>query len=181
MMIATTESSAPREDLPSPWVVRWSALLPPSATVLDFACGAGRHARFLAARGHRILAVDRDAEKLSILAEVPGITTSHQDLESGAWTFQEREFSAVVVTNYLFRPRLPLLLQVLDRGGVLVYETFAQGNERFGRPSNPDFLLLPGELLEVCRAQFRIVAYEDVEVDKPRPAMVQRIAAVRTG
>lgn len=179
MTTRSTDREAPAPESASPWVVRWAALIEPSARVLDLACGAGRHARFLAARGHHVTAVDRDAAALADLADTPGITALCRDLEDGPWPFDEREFGAVVVTNYLYRPRLPLLLHVLERRGVLVYETFARGNERFGRPRNPDFLLFPGELLDVCRAQCRIVAYEDVEVDRPRPAMVQRIVAVR--
>jgi SAM-dependent methyltransferase len=168
----TTEVSA--------WVARFAPLIASGAHALDLACGGGRHARYLAARGCTVEAVDRDAEALLGLSGAASIVVRHADLESGAWPYADAGFGAVVVTNYLFRPLLPLIAASLAPGGVLIYETFAQGNESYGRPSNPDFLLAPGELLGVARAaRLRVVAYEDGYVEFPKPAVVQRIAAVR--
>lgn len=162
---------------PSPWVVRWAGLIRPGGEVLDLACGAGRHARYLASLGFEVCAVDRDA---GLFPNPPaGVRLQAADLEAGPWPFAARRFDAIVVTNYLHRPLLPLLAASLEPGGVLVYETFARGNERFGKPSNPDFLLLPGELLDVARGRLRVVAYEDLVVGEPRPAAVQRLCARR--
>jgi SAM-dependent methyltransferase len=164
---------------PSPWVVRWSERVPAGGRVLDLACGTGRHARFLAARGYPVEAVDRHSEMLAGLVAVQGVTTRCADLEGGPWPFEGERFSGIVVTNYLHRPLFPRLLTALAAGGVLIYETFAVGNERYGRPSNPDFLLKPGELLDLVRGQLRVIAYEDLFVPEPKPAMVQRICAIR--
>lgn len=163
---------------PSPWVVRWAAEIPAGGAVLDLACGAGRHATFLGGRGHAVTAVDRDAALLAALEATPGVETVQADLEGAPWPFPGRRFAGVVVTNYLHRPLFPALLEALLPGGVLIYETFAAGNERYGRPSNPDFLLRPGELLEVARGRMRVLGYEDVFVPAPQPAMVQRICAL---
>jgi SAM-dependent methyltransferase len=162
---------------PSAWVVRFAGLIRPGGRALDVACGGGRHARLLASLGHAVEAVDRDAPALAGLADVAGVRTTCADIEGGAWPYPGARFDAVVVTNYLHRPLLPVLVSSLAQGGVLLYETFARGNERYGRPSNPEFLLEPGELLRACAA-LRIVAYEDVRVDVPRPALVQRICAI---
>jgi SAM-dependent methyltransferase len=162
---------------PSPWVVRWASLVRPGGEVLDLACGAGRHSRYLAKLGFEVVAVDRDA---SLLADPPpGVLPVESDLEGGPWPFPGRRFDAIVVTNYLYRPLLPVLAGSLEAGGLLIYETFARGNERFGKPSNPDYLLEPGELLDAVRGQLRVVAYEDVVVDSPRPAALQRLCARR--
>lgn len=165
---------------PSAWVVRWSGLVPAGGRVLDIACGSGRHARFFAARWHPVEAVDRDPAKLEPLARVPGISTLCADLEKGPWPYAGQLFSGIVVTNYLHRPLFPHLLAALAKGGVLIYETFAAGNERYGRPSNPAFLLKPGELLEAVRGRLRVIAFEELDVSEPRPAAVQRICAIRT-
>lgn len=162
---------------PSAWVLRWAPLVEPGAAVLDVACGAGRHARLFAARGHPVVAVDRDAAAGELLAGAAGVRFELDDLETGRWSAGGRRFGAVVVTNYLHRPLFPALLEALAPGGLLVYETFAAGNERFGRPSNPDFLLQPGELIERARGRLRVLAYEDLEVAEPKPAMLQRICA----
>ena len=160
---------------PSPWVARWAPLIRPGGEVLDVACGNGRHARFLARLGCEVVAVDRD---VSLFRDAPaGVALVEADLEAGPWPFAGRRFDAIVVTNYLHRPLLPTLAGSLEPGGVLVYETFAQGNERFGKPSNPAFLLAPGELLEAVRGRLRVVAYEDLVVDTPRPAAIQRLCA----
>ena len=162
---------------PSAWVVRWAERIPAGGRVLDLACGNGRHARYLAGRGHPVEAVDRDPALLAGLAGVPGIAPRCADLESGPWPYEGQKFAGIVVANYLHRPLFPRLLQALAPEGALIYETFAAGNERFGKPSNPAFLLKPGELLEVVRGRLRVIAYEDLEVSDPRPAAVQRICA----
>ena len=168
-----------RED-PSPWVARFAPHLPDGGRVLDLACGGGRHTRFLLQKGHRVLAVDRDVSRLEDLAGQDRLEILQCDLESGAVpAFLQQTFDGVVVTNYLHRPLLPALLAMVGPGGLLIYETFAAGNERFGRPSNPDFLLKPGELLTWLGGSLRVLAYEDLEVSQPKPAAVQRICARR--
>jgi SAM-dependent methyltransferase len=162
---------------PSPWVRRWAAFIRPGGAVLDLAAGAGRHARFLARMGFEVDAVDRDA---SLFADPPPeVRLLQADVEEGAWPYEGRLFDGIVVTNYLHRPLLPLLVRSLEPGGVLVYETFAHGNEKFGKPSNPSFLLAPGELLETVRGKLRVLAFEDLVVSDPRPAAIQRLAARR--
>lgn len=169
----------------SAWVQRWSSLVPAGCTVLDVACGLGRHTRWFLARGHRVFAVDRSAEAIDgTRALAPSDTvgrleTRVADLEAGPWPFAGQRFDAVVVTNYLWRPLLPVIVDGVAPGGVLIYETFAAGNEAFGKPSRADFLLQPGELLEAC-AGLRVVAFEDGYLNGP-PRRVQRIAAVRAG
>lgn len=171
----------PRHHLfdPSPWVRRWGRVIPPGGRVLDVACGSGRHARYFAQRGYRVNAVDRDPEAIALVGGVPGIETLIADLEDGPWPYAGARFAGIVVCNYLHRPLFPPLLAALEEGGVLIYETFARGNERYGRPSNPDFLLKPNELLEAIRGRLRVVAFEEGLVSHPKTAMVQRICAVR--
>jgi SAM-dependent methyltransferase len=165
---------------PSHWVRQWAHLIAPGGTVLDVASGAGRHARWLAARGHPVAALDRDAAALATMRDVAGIATLECDLEGAPWPLpDDARFAAVVVTNYLHRPLMPRLIDALAPGGVLIYETFAQGNETVGKPSNPAFLLAPGELLAVCVPALRVIAYEDGFLPQPREAFVQRICAVR--
>lgn len=163
-------------DNPSRWVRRFAPLVPPGE-VLDLACGSGRHARLFAALGHPVLAVDRDPAALAASAG-QGITVMQHDLEAdgAVWPFAAGRFAGIVVTNYLHRPLMAQLMASLAPGGVLVYETFAIGNEAFGKPSNPAFLLRPGELLDVAAAAgLRVIAFEDGRVELPKPAMVQRI------
>ncbi len=165
-------------DAVSTWVRRFAPLAP-AGEVLDLACGGGRHARHFAALGYEVLALDRDPDALNAAAG-SGIGTRQLDLEDPAlaWPFAPGRFAAIVVTNYLHRPLLPALLASLAPDGVLIYETFARGNEAFGKPSNPAFLLEPGELLAVAaQAGLRVLAYEDGVVEDPRPAMVQRLCA----
>ncbi|HXF77397.1 MAG TPA: class I SAM-dependent methyltransferase [Usitatibacter sp.] len=162
---------------PSAWVRRWAASIRPGGAVLDVAAGSGRHSRFLASLGFEVEAVDRDVSQLAGAA--PGVRATEADVEAGPWPFAGRRFDAIVVTNYLHRPLLPILVDSLEPGGLLVYETFARGNERFGKPSNPAFLLAPGELLEAVRGRLRVLAFEDLVVDSPAPAAIQRIAARR--
>ena len=167
---------------PSAWVQRWSHLVAERGVVLDVACGQGRHARWFHERNHPLVLVDRaQAAVDSIAIPAQDCEAVVADIENGPWPFAGRQFDAVVVTNYLWRPLLPTLLASLAPGAVLIYETFTQGNETVGKPSRPDFLLRPGELLEVCRG-LRVVAFEDGFQDDPngqRPRFVQRIAAVR--
>ena len=162
---------------PSAWVQRWAPSIRPGGVVLDVAAGSGRHARLLARMGFEVEAVDRD---VSLFADPPPqVRLVEADIEGGPWPYAGRRFDGIVVTNYLHRPLIAVLVDCLERGGMLVYETFAQGNERFGKPSNPDFLLAPGELLESVRGKLRVVAYEDLTVSEPRPAALQRLAARR--
>jgi SAM-dependent methyltransferase len=165
---------------PSPWILRWSHLVVPGGAVLDIAAGGGRHARWFAGRGHPVVAIDRSQPALASLSAVAGVEAVCADLEDGSpWPLPDtRRFAAVVVTNYLHRPLMPRLSQLLAPGGVLLYETFARGNETLGKPSNPAFLLTPGELLDAVRGRLVVVGYEDGYVALPRPAFVQRICAV---
>lgn len=168
---------------PSPWVERHAHLIGAGARVLDLAAGGGRNARFLAARGANVLAVDRDAAALAACAGVAGIETRVVDLETGTWPLAREQFDAIVVCHYLHRPLFPHLRAALAANGVLFYETFADGQQCFGRPSNPDFLLRPGELLEVAarRPALTVIAFEQGVVEREaeaRKSVLQRIAAV---
>ena len=162
---------------PSPWIQRWAHLLPAGGTVLDVACGSGRHLRWLAGRGFRLTGVDRDAAAVEPLRALGRIVVA--DIEGGPWPFTGETFDGVVVTNYLWRDRLADIVDAVAPGGVLLYETFATGNETVGKPARPDFLLRPGELLQAVQG-LRVVAYEDGFLDAP-PRFVQRVAAVRPG
>ena len=174
-------------DAPSDWVCRWAGLIAPGSTVLDVACGTGRHLRWLRSRGHCVVGLDRSAQALAACADLGEMICA--DIEAGPWPFAERQsgppggafpgrrFDAVVVTNYLWRPLLPVIVASVAPGGLLIYETFAQGQETVGRPTRAEFLLRPGELLGACAA-LRVLGYEDGFV--PQPArFVQRIAALR--
>jgi len=163
---------------PSPWVLRFALLVAMGARVLDLACGHGRHSVFFAGRGCRVVAVDRDKDALAGLAGVDGITTLVADLEGGGWCFGEERFDVVVVTNYLHRELLPRLVRAVDPEGLLLYETFTAGNEVYGKPSNPHFLLREGELLSVVGDALTIVAFEQGAIAGEPPAVLQRIAAV---
>jgi SAM-dependent methyltransferase len=173
------------QDEPSAWVARFARLIP-AGRVLDLACGGGRHARLMAGLGHAVLAVDRDTAALNA-AGGPGIDTLAFDLEQPTaaghpdWPLLPGIFAGIVVSNYLHRALMLPLLDSLAPGGILIYETFAAGNGQFGKPSNPDFLLKPGELLEWAnsRPASRVIAYEDGYQHRPRPAMVQRICLRR--
>jgi SAM-dependent methyltransferase len=177
----TLIGSPPDAPAPSPWILRFAPLIPRGARVLDVACGGGRHARVLAARGCRVLAIDRDAAALASLANVTGVETRALDLEGGAWPLPGERFDAIVVVNYLHRPLFPHLLAALAADGVLLYETFARGNEAYGRPTNPDFLLVRDELLQRIRERLVVVAFEQGRVTAPgRDAVIQRLAAIGT-
>ena len=159
---------------PSAWVERWSPLIA-RGTVLDVACGSGRHSQFFLGRNLEVVAVDREPQ------QIPGARFVQADLEDGSpWPLPGERFEGVVVTNYLNRELFPVIQESLKPGGVLIYETFMLGNERFGKPSNPAFLLRPGELLE-CFKGLAVKGFEEGEVSVPKPAMIQRLCAVRTG
>ena len=183
-MIVTKDDLHHGSEPPSAWVKRWSHLVAPGGVVLDVACGYGRHARWFHELNHPLALVDRaQAAIYSIASIIPANACEAvvADVENGPWPFVGRQFAAVVVTNYLWRPLFPTLLSSLQPGGVLIYETFTQGNETVGKPSRADFLLRTGELLEVCSA-LRVVAFEDGFQQAPdgsAPRFVQRIAAVR--
>ena len=158
----------------SPWIERWAHLIV-RGPVLDVACGEGRHARYFLGRGLDVVAIDRTAQV------IPGARFVQADLENAnAWPLPGERFEAVIVTNYLYRPLFSVLCDALAPGGVLLSETFMLGNERFGRPSNPEFLLRPGELLQAF-ASLDVKGFEEGEVARPKPAMIQRLCAVRAG
>jgi SAM-dependent methyltransferase len=171
---------------PSSWVKRWAHLLPLSkkldandsadiADVLDLACGHGRHMQYLFGLGHKVLGVDRNAEALKTASQWGDALLA--DIENAAWPLEGRTFKAVVVTNYLWRELFPKILNSLAEGGVLIYETFSQGNEAFGKPSRPEFLLQSGELLQRCRG-LQIVAFEEGFIPSP-DRLIQRVVAIR--
>ena len=161
---------------PSAWVRRWSHLVPEGASVLDVACGSGRHVRWFAGRGHPVTALDRDALALQPLHGLAEVVVA--DIEAGPWPLTARRFGVVLVTNYLWRALLPCLLDSVREGGLLIYETFAQGQQTLGRPANPDFLLQPGELLALPPG-WLVLGYE--HGFEPEPArFVQRLVAAKT-
>ena len=175
----TQQAQHAKIDSPSDWVRRFAPSIPRDGPVLDLACGSGRHARYLAGIGYCVEAVDRDASAIASLGGVHGVRVLEADLENGAWPYKSRQFAGIVVTNYLHRPLFARLLDALRTGGVLIYETFAVGNERFGRPSNPDFLLQPGQLLKVTHGTLEVTAYEHLEVTSLKPAVVQRVCGIK--
>jgi SAM-dependent methyltransferase len=162
-------------DSPSPWIVRWVETIVADGSVLDLACGPGRHVRYLAARGLRVTAVDRSREALDLCKDAAEVIEA--DLEGAPWPLAGRRFDAVVVTNYLWRALMPHIADSVAPGGLLLYETFARGHERFGKPSNPDFLLRAGELLTHVNG-LHVLAFEDGVLDAPA-RRVQRLAAWR--
>jgi SAM-dependent methyltransferase len=173
------EATCPTE--PSPWIARFASLIPAAGDVLDLACGGGRHARLLAGMGYRVEAVDRDAAALSTLAGVENVTTRCADLEGGPWPYYADVFDGIVVSRYLWRPLFPQIFNCLAEGGVLIYDTFMEGQQLYGKPSNPAFLLRPGELLELVGKRFTVVAFEQGEIvgADGNPQMIQRICARR--
>lgn len=162
----------------SPWVRRWAHLVAPGERLLDLACGGGRHARFFAARGVLVDAVDGDAAALSTLPVLSGLRVRHADLEGADWPLAGETYDAVLVCRYLYRPRWIDLLNLLRPAGVLIYETFARGNEALGRPKRADFLLETSELLDRVHGKLRVVAFEEGRIDLQRSAVLQRIVAV---
>ena len=186
-MTGTNETTRHGAEPPSAWVQRWSHLVAPRGVVLDVACGHGRHARWFYERNHPLAIVDRAQAAIESIAKTLPVHQGRPvdavvaDIENGPWPFAGRQFAAVVVTHYLWRPLMPTLLESLAPGGVLIYETFTQGHETIGKPSRPDFLLRPGELLDVCSG-LRVVAFEDGFEETATGSaqrFVQRIAAVR--
>ncbi|MFN3232324.1 MAG: methyltransferase domain-containing protein [Alphaproteobacteria bacterium] len=165
---------------PSPWVVKYAADIIRGGDVLDLACGGGRHTRHLLERGYRVMALDINIDGLSDVVDDPGLAVMEVDLENGPWPLGNADFDAVIVTNYLWRPLFPRIREAVRPGGRVIYQTFAEGNERFGKPSNPDFLLKEGELKDWF-SDWDIVAYEHGEVTGPRPAVKQSICAIRPG
>jgi SAM-dependent methyltransferase len=163
---------------PSPAIARWAARVPAGGTVLDVAAGGGRHSRLFLARGHRVTAVDRETAALRAIADA-GLEVIEADLEGAPWPLPGRTFAAVVVVNYLWRPLLPMLVASVAPGGWLLYETFAVGHERFGRPRNPDFLLREGELRHAVRGELDVVEYAHGEEGSPPSAVRQRLLARR--
>ena len=163
---------------PSHWVQRFSSLLPHRGHVLDLAAGGGRHGRFLLDCGHRVTFVDLHTEDLIDLSTLPDTTIIQADLENGSeWPLQET-YSGIIVINYLYRPILEKIIDALETGGILIYETFARGNEVFNRPRNPDHLLKSGELLELVSEKMQVIAYEHGNLDlSTKPCVVQRICA----
>lgn len=177
--MTVVSNSSQFESAPSPWVLRFAPMVARGGRVLDVACGTGRHARLFASLGHAVNAVDRDVSRVG---KLPALVQMLQaDIETGSWPYAGQVFAGVVVTNYLYRPLMATLIASVAPGGAFIYETFAAGNEQYGRPARPDFLLQPGELLETVRGQLQVRAYENTYVDLPKPAMVQRIVAVRLG
>lgn len=174
---STAHTASPLTAAPSEWIQRFAPLLPDRTQVLDVACGSGRHAAYLAQLGHRVTGIDRNTEALSQLPS--HVTPVAADIENGAWPLAGQQFDAVIVTHYLWRALWPQLLASVREGGILLYETFAQGNEAYGKPSRPDFLLAPGELLQVC-AGWHVIAYEHGLRNQP-DRVVQRIAAICPG
>jgi len=167
-------------DSPSPWVRRWAALIRPGGRVLDVACGHGRHLRYLSSLGFAVVGVDRDEAALGAFRGISGVEIHVADIEAEPWPFAPGEFDGVVVTNYLHRPLFPVLVGAMRSGGVLIYETFALGNERYGRPGNPEFLLRPDELLHSLEP-LAVVAFEQGLVSALKQAVIQRVCAVRSG
>lgn len=167
---------------PSPWVTRFAPMAPKLLPVLDVACGDGRHTRYFRKRGLRVTATDIDLAGIMDLDSDDGVELINRDLEDGSiWAFGTQTFGTVVVTNYLHRPLLSPLVATVAHGGILIYETFALGNEAHGGPSNPDYLLRAGELIDMVRGKLQIVAYEHGRIEHPAPAVVQRICAINGG
>lgn len=163
----------------SPWIVKHAPLIRNEGRVLDLACGNGRHAIWLAEQGYQVDAIDRDAQAVSSMVGMDNINVLIADLEAGGWPQSDRKYDGLIVSRYLYRPLLLTLAAMLNPGGVLIYETFMSGNERYGKPSNPDFLLLPDELLEIYSPLLNIIAFEQGEQKTPRPAVMQRICAAK--
>ncbi len=165
---------------PSQWVVKHTALIHKGGRVLDLACGSGRHAIWLAGQGYQVDAIDRDTQAVADMQGMPNINVSIIDIETGDWPATNQRYDGIVVSRYLFRPLLSTLAQMLNPDGVLIYETFMLGNEHYGRPSNPDYLLLPDELLSVYAPLLKIYAFEQGKVDDPVPAVMQRICGINS-
>ncbi len=164
---------------PSPWIVKYAPLIPKQGRVLDLACGYGRHAIWLAEQGYRVDAINRDTKAVSDLSGLDNVNVLMIDLETSHWPQSDQRYDGLVVSRYLYRPLLPVLATMLNPGGVLIYETFMVGNERYGKPSNPNYLLRQNELLEIYSPLLKIISFEQGEEHQPRPAVMQRICASR--
>lgn len=165
---------------PSNWIIKHIGLIPNTGTVLDLACGNGRHTRILLEYGCSVTAIDQDISGVSDLSDRAKLSAHALDLENRSqWPFSGDRFSAIIVTNYLYRPLFPTIIKALAPGGILLYETFASGNESLGRPRNPKHLLVEGELLSTVMRHLHVVSYQHGKVNLPRPAVIQRICAVR--
>ncbi len=180
MIVNIADYAVSRMLPPSEWVVRWVPRIALGGRVLDLAAGSGRHTQLLVESGLDVCAVDKNVSALAELTSFDAVSVLEYDLEQGGWPFEEGEFAGIVVTNYLHRPLFPHLLASLAEEGVLIYETFAAGNEVYGKPGNPDFLLQPGELLKAFGERLRILGYEEKVINLPKPAKVQRICGVLT-
>tara|TARA_Y100001970_G_C14259923_1_gene879517 strand:+ start:15129 stop:15680 length:552 start_codon:yes stop_codon:yes gene_type:complete len=164
-------------DQPSEWVMRFSNYITPKSKVLDVACGSGRHSSLMLSLGHRVTSIDIDVSGLFYLKRQSNLRIIETDLENKPWPLGKEKFQAIIVTNYLYRPLIPQLVNSLSTNGLLIYETFAKGNEVFGRPRNPKYLLDRGELISFFSDKLNIIAYEDLEVISPRKSVKQRICA----
>ena len=169
-----------RQTAPSPWVRRFAPLIPHPGPVLDLACGHGRHVHLLRSSGYHVVAIDRDSDVAANFVTDENVEFVAADLEAGdGWPLPMRHFSGIVVTNYLYRPLFSHITSALLPGGILIYETFAAGNERYGKPSNPAFLLQPGELLDAFATDLTVIGYEHGKVTGPMPRIAQRICAAK--
>lgn len=167
-------------DEPSGWVHRFAPLIRPGGRILDLASGKGRNARWLAQQGWQVEAVDRDEDALACMRGMGNITTRLADLENAAWPYADQQFDAIIVCRYLHRPLLPLLARSLSAEGVLIYETFMRGQENLGRPTKPDFLLWPNELLISFGTELILLAFEQGVIREPKPAVLQRICMIKS-
>lgn len=165
------------QEAPSSWIVKFAPLIKRQGLVLDLACGSGRHAKWLAQQGYQVHALDRDPIATANMQGMDGIRITTIDLETAELPTFEHSYDGIIVSRYLHRPLFATLANLLNPGGILIYETFMRGNERFGKPSNPDFLLMPDELLNTYAPLLKVLAFEQGEVLEPKPAMLQRICA----
>ncbi len=165
------------QEAPSSWIVKFAPLIKSQGRVLDLACGSGRHAKWLAQQGYQVDALDRDPIATASMHEIDGIHVTTVDLETAEPPTFEHRYDGIIVSRYLHRPLLATLATLLQPGGILIYETFMRGNERFGKPSNPDFLLMPDELLHTYTPLLNVIDFEQGEIAEPKPAMLQRICA----
>lgn len=164
----------------SPWIEKYANLIPNRNPVLDLACGSGRHSFFLAAMGHDVVAIDINTEAIGKHSIPHNLHIKEWDLEGRTWPFPKEKFSGIVVVNYLWRPLFPQMLFSLEAGGIMIYETFAEGNEKYGRPKNPEYLLAADELKQAC-SQTDILHYQHGFVETPDPAVKQYIVARKKG
>ena len=165
------------QEAPSQWIVRFASLIKSQGVVLDLACGSGRHAKWLAQQGYQVHALDRDAIATANMQSIDGISITTLDLETTEPPTFEHSYDGIIVSRYLHRPLMTTLATILKPGGILIYETFMRGNERFGQPSNPNFLLMPDELLNTYSPLLKVIDFEQGEISEPKPAMLQRICA----